>query len=322
MADAGAGVREMRRVVRPGGTVAACVWDYRGEMTLLRTFWDAARATDRGSGALDEGVRMGYSDPESLSALWADQELRSVVTTELRPSVRYTDFDELWNPFLAGVAPTGVYVATLDDAGQDALREEFFRGWAVRPARSNSRPGPGQSSGRDDRRQHAEDGDGPVIGMDRGCRGQSWWTTVQVVCRPDIDSPAWQGGSQRRTGNGSATPVASSRSSGSTSHCATPAAATSRGCARSTTRRPRRSRSARHAGYYHCFGCGAGRRRLRVPAGDRAPDLRRGGAAAGRAGRHHPDHDRGRHVHPVRAGHPAPAARGQQGGGRVLRRRS
>ena len=127
MADAGAGVREMRRVVRPGGTVAACVWDYRGEMTLLRTFWDAARATDRGSGALDEGVRMGYSDPESLSALWADQQLRSVVTTELRPSVRYTDFDELWNPFLAGVAPTGVYVATLDDAGQDALRDEFFR---------------------------------------------------------------------------------------------------------------------------------------------------------------------------------------------------
>ncbi len=93
MADPGAGVREMRRVVRPGGTVAACVWDYKGEMTLLRTFWDAARATDRGSGGLDEGVRMGYSDPESLSALWADQQLRSVVTTELRPSVRYADFD-------------------------------------------------------------------------------------------------------------------------------------------------------------------------------------------------------------------------------------
>ena len=127
MADPGAGVREMRRVVRPGGTVAACVWDYKGEMTLLRTFWDAARATDRGSGGLDEGVRMGYSDPESLSALWVDQQLRSVVTTELRPSVRYADFTELWEPFLAGVAPTGVYVATLDDAGQEALREEFFR---------------------------------------------------------------------------------------------------------------------------------------------------------------------------------------------------
>ena len=43
MRDAEAGVREMSRVTRPGGIVASCVWDYAGEMTLLRAFWDAAR---------------------------------------------------------------------------------------------------------------------------------------------------------------------------------------------------------------------------------------------------------------------------------------
>ena len=39
-------MREMARVTRPGGVVAACVWDYAGEMTLLRAFWDAAREVD------------------------------------------------------------------------------------------------------------------------------------------------------------------------------------------------------------------------------------------------------------------------------------
>ncbi len=46
MRDAEAGVREMARVTRPGGVVASCVWDYAGEMTLLRAFWDAAREVD------------------------------------------------------------------------------------------------------------------------------------------------------------------------------------------------------------------------------------------------------------------------------------
>jgi ubiquinone/menaquinone biosynthesis C-methylase UbiE len=43
MGDAEAGVREMARVTRPGGVVASCLWDYAGEMTLLRAFWNAAR---------------------------------------------------------------------------------------------------------------------------------------------------------------------------------------------------------------------------------------------------------------------------------------
>jgi ubiquinone/menaquinone biosynthesis C-methylase UbiE len=51
MDDAEAGVRELARVTRPGGVVASCVWDYAGEMTLLRAFWDAAREVDPERGA-------------------------------------------------------------------------------------------------------------------------------------------------------------------------------------------------------------------------------------------------------------------------------
>jgi hypothetical protein len=39
--------------------VASCVWDYAGEMTLLRAFWDAAREVDpERAAAADEGVVM------------------------------------------------------------------------------------------------------------------------------------------------------------------------------------------------------------------------------------------------------------------------
>src|ERR1700742_496621 len=56
MLDAEAGVRQMARVTRPGGIVAACVWDYGDEMTLLRAFWDAAREVDpERAAAADEG---------------------------------------------------------------------------------------------------------------------------------------------------------------------------------------------------------------------------------------------------------------------------
>src|SRR5207248_4156391 len=61
MTDPGAGVSEMGRVTRRGGVVASCVWDYAGEMTLLRAFWDAAREVEPERGAAgDEGVVMPW----------------------------------------------------------------------------------------------------------------------------------------------------------------------------------------------------------------------------------------------------------------------
>src|SRR6478735_5096126 len=48
---------EMARVTRPGGTVAAYVWDYSGEMQMMRRFWDAAVALDPAALDKDEGRR-------------------------------------------------------------------------------------------------------------------------------------------------------------------------------------------------------------------------------------------------------------------------
>jgi hypothetical protein len=69
----------MARVTRPGGIVASCVWDYAGEMTLLRAFWDAVREVDAHRGAVaDEGVAMRWCGEGELAELWREAGLGDV----------------------------------------------------------------------------------------------------------------------------------------------------------------------------------------------------------------------------------------------------
>ena len=80
MRDAHAGVGAMKRVTRPGGRVAAAVWDYSNGMALLRHFWDAAAATDANSNPRDE-LNMRYASAEELAALWKAVGLIEVATS-------------------------------------------------------------------------------------------------------------------------------------------------------------------------------------------------------------------------------------------------
>jgi SAM-dependent methyltransferase len=125
MADADAGVAEMRRVVRPGGTVASCTWDYSGGMTMLRTFWDAALALDPDTP--DEARTMRYHDSDDLRELWLRAGLGAVETDTLVVEGSYRDFDEYWEPFTSGVGPAGAYCLSLDPDRRAALREECRR---------------------------------------------------------------------------------------------------------------------------------------------------------------------------------------------------
>jgi SAM-dependent methyltransferase len=123
--DPARGLREMARVTKTGGVVAGCVWDYRGEMTMLRTFWDAARALD--PGAADEGAVMRFATPEELGALWGDAGLKDVAVGPIVVEVSYEDFDDLWAPLPTGVGPAGAYTAALEPEAQAALRDELAR---------------------------------------------------------------------------------------------------------------------------------------------------------------------------------------------------
>jgi SAM-dependent methyltransferase len=142
MDDPEAGVREMARVVRPGGIVGSCVWDYAGEMTLLRAFWDAAREVDpeRGAGA-DEGVVMRWCGEGELAELWRAADLAEVRFDSLVASARYEDFDDLWSPLPIGIGPAGAFCKSLDEDGQAALRDAFRRRLGVgdRPFELNAR---------------------------------------------------------------------------------------------------------------------------------------------------------------------------------------
>jgi SAM-dependent methyltransferase len=128
MSDAEAGVGEMARVTRSGGLVASCVWDYAGEMTLLRAFWDAAREVDPvRAAAADEGVVMRWCGQDELGELWQATGLREVRTGALVASAAYADFDDLWAPLPTGIAPSGAFCKSLDAEGQAKLRDAYRR---------------------------------------------------------------------------------------------------------------------------------------------------------------------------------------------------
>jgi SAM-dependent methyltransferase len=121
--DRVAGLREMRRVVRPGGTVAAYVWDYPGEMQLLTHFWDTAVSRDPAAGPLHEGVRFDFCRPDPLRAMFTAAGLRDVAVDSIVVPVEFAGFDDYWTPFLRGTGPAPGYAMSLGDADRVALRE-------------------------------------------------------------------------------------------------------------------------------------------------------------------------------------------------------
>jgi SAM-dependent methyltransferase len=119
MPDPIAGLAEMARVTRPGGVVAACVWDFAGDRSPISVFWQAARDID--ADVRDEsdlpGARAGH-----LSDLFELVGLRDIRETELLASIELPTFEDWWEPFQLGVGPAGAYVGTLAEGERAALR--------------------------------------------------------------------------------------------------------------------------------------------------------------------------------------------------------
>ena len=114
---------EMARVTRPGGRVAAYVWDYAGGMQMMRWFWDVAIEQNRGDARLDQAERFPVCRPEPLAALFRDAGLEGIGVRAIDIPMIFRDFDDYWQPFLGrqGAAPT--YLASLSPADQARLRE-------------------------------------------------------------------------------------------------------------------------------------------------------------------------------------------------------
>ena len=117
--------REMARVVRPGGVVSACVWDFAGGMEMLRMYWDAALAID--PDAPDEARTMRFGRPGEIAELFSSVGMTDVAESTLSVASSYESFDELWAGFLKGVGPAGAYCVNLDEDRRHRLRLELQR---------------------------------------------------------------------------------------------------------------------------------------------------------------------------------------------------
>ena len=147
-------VIEMKRATRPGGVVAAYVWDYAGEMQMMRRFWDAAAALDPRAIPLDEGRRFPICHPGPLTNLFQSAALGGVAVRPIDIPTIFKDFDDYWRPFLGGQAPAPSYCISLSEDRRAALRDRIratlpagddgsihliVRAWAVRGSVPQSR---------------------------------------------------------------------------------------------------------------------------------------------------------------------------------------
>src|SRR6478735_1936363 len=121
MADPVVGLAEMRRVTRPGGVVAACVWDHAGGRGPLSPLWQAAHELDP---AVTGESELPGSRQADLTRLFNAARLTDVEETELTVRVEHPTFEEWWEPFTLGVGPAGAYVGKLEPDRQAALREQ------------------------------------------------------------------------------------------------------------------------------------------------------------------------------------------------------
>jgi SAM-dependent methyltransferase len=120
MADPVKGLREMARVTREQGVVAACVWDHAGGQGPLSLFWGAARELDPG---VEDESRLAGSREGHLSELFQEAGLHDVEETALPVSVEHPSFEDWWEPYTLGVGPAGGYAASLDEKRRALLRE-------------------------------------------------------------------------------------------------------------------------------------------------------------------------------------------------------
>src|SRR4249919_557088 len=122
MPDIGLAVREMRRVTRPGGTVAAATWDTRGGFVAFRMIFDAAAILDAGGNLTRaRAYTRPLSRPGDLARAWHGAGMVHVVQEMRTIRMDFADFEDFWTPAAGGEGPVAEFISSLDGALKSKL---------------------------------------------------------------------------------------------------------------------------------------------------------------------------------------------------------
>lgn len=122
IADADRSAAELARVVRAGGTIAACTFEANG-FELVRTFWEAARRFDPRA---PDDSRIPFRRLPELVGLFERAGLRDVRSGEIRIEAGYASFDDFWGPFAFGIGPAGGWLVKQPEDRRAAIRDACF----------------------------------------------------------------------------------------------------------------------------------------------------------------------------------------------------
>ncbi len=114
-------MRDLRRILRPNGTLAFYVWDYPGGgLGFLRAFWSEATSLDPAAAALAEDRRFSDCTAARLANLARRAGLAEVVCAGIEIPTVFADFEDYWRSLVRGdVAPA--YCAALAPAARTWL---------------------------------------------------------------------------------------------------------------------------------------------------------------------------------------------------------
>ena len=125
-------LQEMCRIIQPGGTVALYVWDYAGEMQLMRYFWEGVSKLFSDGAELDEGKQLPICKPEPLADLFRATNLEAVEVRALDVPTEFIGFNDYWSPFLRGQGPAGSYCVSLSEDDRVLLRNHLEKTMPIR----------------------------------------------------------------------------------------------------------------------------------------------------------------------------------------------
>ena len=124
--DAPLAFREMQRVTVPGGCIAGYVWDFGGEMQIVRRFWDATIAVDSAAAQADQAVIFPFCKPELLRQLFLESGLQEVDVQPISVTARFPDFATYWNALMAKDWTGGRFVNSLPETARRAIRKGLY----------------------------------------------------------------------------------------------------------------------------------------------------------------------------------------------------